>query len=193
MQGEVYTKGECKTLFKRLHDNWDDLNTVMRANPGVYQQWAWPRDPNNWKHKRADEVLEWACGFMANGDFWCGDHRELLEHVVSYLGGVVIRPRKDGDPVPVQQYILNRPIATNQTRFMGIALHEMRIALLLYQFQQDAEGREQSLALAEMIAFLYAPFFLQARIASAAPRLDRDFYVRLVQYRDLHAVDTLHY
>ena len=76
---------------------------------------------------------------------------------------------------------------------MGIALHEMRIALLLDQFQQHAEGREQSLALAKMIAFLYAPFFLQARIASAAPRLDRDFYVRLVQYRDLHAVDTLRY
>ena len=57
-RGEVYTKCECKTLFKRLYDNWDDLNTVMRANPGVYQQWAWPRDPNNWKHKRADEVLE---------------------------------------------------------------------------------------------------------------------------------------
>ena len=76
---------------------------------------------------------------------------------------------------------------------MGIPLHEVCIALLLDQFQQDAEGHEQSLALAEMIVRLYALFFLQACIASAAPRLDRDFYVRLVQCRDLHAVDTLRY
>ena len=130
---------------------------------------------------------------MVNGNFRRGDHRELLELVVVYLGGVVLRPRKNKDPKAVETYVLNRPIATNQTRFMGIALHELKIALLGPQFEQDAVGQEQTTALAEVLCLLYAPYFLQARLASAAPRLDRDLYVRLVQYRRLHDEGSLHY
>ena len=130
---------------------------------------------------------------MTSGDFRRGDHRELLELIVVYLGGVVLRPRKNKEPQPIVPYILSRPIATNQTRFMGIGNHELKIALLLNDFEQDEEGREQSLALAEIMMLLHAPYFLKARLATAAPRLDRDYYKDLLQYRDLHAPGSLRY
>ena len=192
-RGNNFTKGKDNALFKRLHNEWAVLEAWIEAHPGDYVRWDWPLDANSWKHKRGDEVLAWARTFMVNGNFRRGDHRELLELVVVYLGGVVLRPRKNKDPKAVETYVLNRPIATNQTRFMGIALHELKIALLGPQFEQDAVGQEQTTALAEVLCLLYAPYFLQARLASAAPRLDRDLYVRLVQYRRLHDEGSLHY
>ena len=51
------------------------------------------------------------------------------------------------------------PISTDQTRLMGIGIHKLNIALLPDQFEQDDEGREQSLALAEFLCLIHAPYF----------------------------------
>ena len=192
-RGDVFTKGKDNTLFKRLHNEWDNLYDWMRRNPGQYTTWEWPADPNDWKYIRAELVLSWAREFMISGDFRRGDHRELIELIVIYLAGIVMCPRKNKEPQPIVPYLLSRPIATNQTRFMGIGNHEMKIALLLDVFQQDEEGREQTLALAEIMVLLHAPYFLKARLASAAPRLDRDYYRDLVEYRSLHPAGSLRY
>ena len=55
------------------------------------------------------------------------------------------------------------------------------------------KGREQTLANAEVISLLHIPYFLQVRNAILAPRLDRDFYTQLVQYRNLHEEGSLRY
>ena len=57
--------------------------------------------------------------------------------------------------------------------------------MLLDHFEQDDEGKEQSRALAEFISLIHAPYFLQARLASATPRLEQDLYVRLCEYQGL--------
>ena len=42
--------------------------------------------------------------------------------------------------------------------------------------------------LAEFVCLLYVPYFLQTPLPAAAPRLDRDFYVDLEQYRVLYYI-----
>ena len=79
---------------------------------------------------------------MATDDIWRGDHRDALEHGVIYLGDIVIRSRKD--PESIIPYNLRQPIATNQTRFLNIAIHEMKMVLLIDQFEQDEEGRKEA-------------------------------------------------
>ena len=99
---------------------------------------------------------------MLNGTFRRGDYREFLELTVAYLGGVVLRPRSNGRP-PAIGFRMRKPGSANKTRFMGIGLHEFKIAMLQGQFAQTAAGRQQSKALCEYLALIHAPYYLQAR------------------------------
>ena len=45
-----------------------------------------------------------------------------------------------------------------------------------------------SIGPAEFVCLLYVPYFLQTSLPVAAPRLDRDFYVDLEQYRVLYYI-----
>ena len=76
---------------------------------------------------------------------------------------------------------------------MGTGIHELQIAMLQGPglFHQDEDGRTQSDALAEFIALIHAPYFLQARLATCAPRLDRDLWVDLQTYKSLFPDESL--
>ena len=73
-------------------------------------------------------ISEWGLEMMLNGSFRRGDHRELLELCVHFLGGVVVKQRQNGEIK--HGFSMRRPIATNQSRFMGTAIHELKIAML---------------------------------------------------------------
>ncbi len=133
-------------------------------------------------------MLEWARNMMIEGTFQRGDHREFLELTVVYLGGVVMRPRSNGRP-PAIGFKMQKPGSTNQTRSMGIALHEMKIGMMMMdrQYQQTALERRQSKALCEYLSLIYAPYFLQAQCAVSAPRLDLKLWLDLEEYKALFA------
>ena len=146
----------------------------------------WPDDVNDWKSRRAESVLALFREMMKSENFRRGDQRTFIELMVIYLSGIVLRPRKNQDPQPIVPYRLCRPIATNQTRFMGIGIHEMIIGLLKNQFRQDNEGDDQSQALCEILCLLHGPYSVQVRDAITAPRLDLEYYINLLKYRNLH-------
>ena len=127
-RGDEYIKSPENKLYKRLHDEWEQLLPIFTADPTVLVKWTYPADPDDWRCMKADTVLQWARHMMVHGSFRRGDHRELLELVVHYLGGVVLRPRATG--APVEGFKMRLPISTNQTRFMGTSIHEMKIAML---------------------------------------------------------------
>ena len=182
-RGADVPKAPENALFKRFHTAWP------RLNPNVRVVWTWPVNANDWRYLRANCVLLWARNMMLNGTFRRGDHREFLELAVIYLGGAVLRPRA-GRP-PVAGFRMRKPGSTNQTRFMGIGLHEFKIAMMQGQFGQTVVGRRQSQALAEYLALIHAPYFLQARLAIAAPRLDCDLWIDLHVYKRLYPVGSL--
>ena len=74
---------------------------------------------------------------------------------------------------------------------MGIALHELKIGMLQDHFVQTAVGREQSKALCEFLVLIHAMYFLQARSAISAPRLDRSLWLDLHAYKALYPAGSL--
>ena len=64
------------------------------------------------------------------------------------------------------------------------------LKIFLFNEQLDADVIEYDefddvKSLVEYIALLHVPYFLQSPLAVAAPRLDRDFWVNLCQYKNL--------
>ena len=51
-------------------------------------------------------------------------------------------------------------------------------------FEQDFSGYEATNSLAEFLALVHVPYFLQMRFASAAPRLDRDLWEDFHEYKN---------
>ena len=83
---------------------------------------------------------------------------------------------------------MRRPGVQNKTRFMHDAIYILKITLLQWQFRLPPQLGKEVVALAEVVCLLYMPYFLQTPLPAAAPRLDRDFYVDLVQYRVLYYI-----
>lgn len=121
---------------------------------------------------------------MVQGVFPREDYRELLELAVTYLGGQVVRPRQQGGLAV--GFRMRRPGAHNKTRFMYDGLYLLKIAMFLNQFILPGRLQAQVVALAEFVALLYVPYWLQSSLAVAAPRLDCAFWVDLKCYRDCH-------
>ena len=189
-RGNKYTKSDTNSLYKRLHTAWKILEPLIKSYPEQLLKWNVPAIPD-WRCDRADEVLAWSREMMLNGSFRRVDHRELLELCVQYLGGVVVKKLDNGDIK--EGFSMRRPIATNQSRFMGTAIHELKIAMVLKPgwFELDGDAAEETEAMAEFISLLWAPYFLQSRLASAAPRLDRDLWVDLQQYKACFLEDSM--
>ena len=61
----------------------------MRRNPLHYTRWVWPNDPQSWLFRKGKEILEWCQKMMEEGVFSREDYRELVELIVTYLGGEV--------------------------------------------------------------------------------------------------------
>ena len=83
---------------------------------------------------------------------------------------------------------MQRPGVHNKTRFMHDAIYILKITLLQWQSRLPPQLRREVVALAEFVCLLYVPYFLQTPLPVAPPRLDRDFYVDLEQYRVLYYI-----
>ena len=152
----------------------------------VYSQWTWPPDAPDWRYARATSVLKWANDHMELGT-WCReDYRELLELVVLFLGGAVKRVRNE--QVVVVEDVVRKPGACHRARFMASCLYLLKIVLFNEQLTADVidyDELEDAKILVEYIALLHVPYFLQSPLAIAAPRLDRDFWTSVCQYKQL--------
>ena len=55
----------------------------------------------------------------------------------------------------------------------------------------DEEAWEETEAMAEFIALVWVPYFLQARLGTAAARLDRQFLVDIQKWRGCYVFDSM--
>ena len=172
-RGDQYTKGSENSLYKRLIRDWPRISGIIQQQPERRLKWTPPADPNDWRNIQRAKVLVWAGQTMLNGSFRRGDHRVLLEKTVRYLVGDVIRKKEGGKIKHVSDTKEPKPISGNQSRFMGIGIDEVTIAMMMGPglFQMDDECKAQTESLAEMDALVWNPHFLQSHNAAAAPRL----------------------
>ena len=56
---------------------------------GQWTTWNWPRNHQDWKFQRGEQLLLLFHRWMTNNTFPREDYRELLELAVTYLGGQV--------------------------------------------------------------------------------------------------------
>ena len=87
----------------------------------------------------------------------------------------------------VGEEVVRQPGAIHRARFMASCLYLLKTSLYKEQLQADditAKELQDVEILAEYVALLYAPYFLQAPLAIAAPRNDRDFWVELNKYKE---------
>ena len=70
---------------------------------------------------------------------------------------------------------------------MGIALHEMKIGMMMMhlQYHKTASERRQSKELCEYLSLIHVPYFLHARCAVSAPQVDLKLWVDLEEYKAL--------
>ena len=151
--------------------------------------WKWPI--RGWRNGKANEVLLWGNERMERGTWVREDYRELLELVVIYLGGVVKRVRKNS-AVPIDVNI-RKSGAVHHARFMASSLYILKIAMYLHQddFGLTKQEKKEIDILAEFIALIYAPYFLQSPLAIDAPRLDRDLFNDLESYQQCFPLHSL--
>ena len=185
MRGE--TDAPEDPLFKKFKKVFGSINVSRRSS------WDWPNDPNDWRYTRASDVLEWACKHMSIATWPREDYRELIELVSIFLGGIVKRVH-GGVPVVIEPSI-RKPGVIHRARFMSSCLYLLKIYLYCDQFQflTDPEKIEHVKILAEYVALVHAPYFLQSPLAVSAPRQDRDFWVDIHNYQKCYKEGDVQY
>ena len=96
----------------------------------------------------------------------------------------VRRPRLHGQPT--LGFFMRKPGALHHARFLASCLYLMKMAMLrdvLPAGILTPRMKEKVIEVAEYIALFHAPHFLQARIASVAPRLDLELWQLMSIYR----------
>ena len=78
---------------------------------------------------------------------------------------------------------MRKPGAFHHARFMSKSLYILKIAMFKDQFTLTNRGRLDIVSLAEFIALIYGPYFLQSALAIDAPRNDRDLWVNMLSYQ----------
>ena len=162
-------------MFKAFREGFSSIDVERRA------PWEWPNDPNDWRHSRASDVLEWAHKHMEIATWPREDYRELIELVSLFLGGVTKRVHKEV-AVTVDPYI-RKPGGHHQARFMASCLYLLKIYLFRHEFETEPEQLEHVKILAEYVALVHTPYFLKSPLAVSAPRQDRDFWVDIHKYQ----------
>ena len=78
---------------------------------------------------------------------------------------------------------------------MGIAINELTIASLLGPgiFELNKDVMEQTKAIAEFCLLLWKPYFLESRVAPAAPQNDLNLWVDLQYHQACFEPDSLQY
>ena len=172
-------------LFKRFKEKFGFLDLSSR------KVWKWPSRGR--RYEKANQVLQWGDRTMQQRTWDREDYRELLELVVIYLGGVVKRIRKNS-AVPIDVHI-RKPGAVHHARFMASSLYILKISMYLHQDDFGLKEKEKNEVdiLAEFIALIYVPYFLQSLMAINAPRLDRDLFNDLESYQQSFSLNSLQF
>lgn len=169
------SKGPDDTLFKDFKNFFSFIEVTK------WSIWTRPNSIRDWRCRRADEVLVWANEHMENTTWPREDYRELLELVVTYLGGSVKRVHRG--EITVQPFQVRKPGAVHRARFMASCLYLLKICLYRDQFVTDEQNIQDALILGEYIALIHAPYFLKSPLAISAPRHDRDLWIDLNNYK----------
>lgn len=180
--------GPDDKLFKKFKEVFPTLSIDERM------LWVWPVDTNSWRYEKAFDVLIWADEHMELATWAREDYRELLELVVLFLGGQVKRVRNE--KVQEVQDFVRKPGAIHRARFMASCLYILKICMYRGQLDADVldgDAYEKIQVLAEYIALLHVPYFLQTPLAASAPRLDRNFWNDLNEYQECFLVDDVQY
>ena len=184
------SKGPEDGLFKRFKKLFPSLDRDRQQ----YSTWKGPVNPSDWRSTKAATVLQWANNHMELGTWSREDYRELLELVVIFLGGVTKRVRNN-QVVEVED-VIRLPGACHRARFMASCLYLLKIYLFNKQLDADLldyDELDDIEILVEYIALIHVPYFLQCPLAVAAPRLDRDFWVDVCQYKKLFHPESKQY
>ena len=58
-------------------------------------------------------------------------------------------------------FTMRKPMSTNQSRFMGTAIHEVKFGMVVQPgwFELDGKGTKETEAMAEYISLIWAPYF----------------------------------
>ena len=81
---------------------------------------------------------------------------------------------------------MRKPGALHHARFLASCLYILKMAMLrdvLPAGVLTPKMKEEVIVVAEYIALFHAPHFLQAQIASAAPRLDLEMWQFMSSYQ----------
>lgn len=175
------TKGPTDPLFQSFKKKY---SFIPRDD---IRKWKWPHEknmkPQNFLVYKASSVLEWAEDHLLKGSFGRDDYRELGELAVHYLGGTVVRPRKRGQPS--FGFTMRKPGALHHARFLASALYLVKLAMLLDVLPPDMVDPTEETEIERMAQFIcifYMPYFLQARLSTAAPAQDLNLWIDMKVY-----------
>ena len=97
----------------------------------------------------------------------------------------VRRRHADGN-IYDHRWHMQRPGAVSHTRFMAKAIYLMKIYMTRAQLPRNVlllREHQQVERIATFVFFLYAKYFLQAMIPSAAPRLDLELWQNVHRFQ----------
>ena len=86
---------------------------------------------------------------------------------------------------PIVGFTMRKPGAVHHARFLASCLYLMKIFMLADVLPPGVltpNMRSEVDQIAEYIALFHAPHFLQARMSTAAPRLDLELWTDMCQY-----------
>ena len=185
------TKSPEEKLFKHFKKNFHLIDTRD------IQQFKWEGDkdspvgPFKLSSELALSVKAWAEDCCLNGSFPREDYRELLELVTHVLGGVIRRRSTTNKNMPprVVGFQMEQPGAFHHARFMAKAIYYVKMYMVLPQLNANAlvtaEQATQVERMSRYIILLYARYFLQTALTSAAPNLDLTFWRNVMRYRTI--------
>ena len=153
-------------LFRRLKSEWNSL-TINYMELKKFDHSC----SSSLLVKRAQVMLAWAEAHLSDGTWPRCDYKELLELVITWLGG------------SVPSFTLKYPGADHHARWLSKAIYYMKLALLIGQFPMDQKEQQEVLVIAEFVALFYAKGFFKSPLASAAPKTDLEFMSGILQYR----------
>ena len=119
----------------------------------------------------------------------------FTEYIPSQCHFIYIFPNRY-QQVQVVEDVVRKPGAIHRARFMASCLYLLKIFLYREQLDADDITYEELCDVeifAEYVALLHAPYFLQTPLATAAPRIDREFWVNVNNYQALFNFNEIEY
>ena len=180
------TIGPTDRLFERFREVFPGMQFDVKQ----LRLWDWPDQarPHTFLVARALEVRNFLCQHLLDDKFGRDDYRELCELIIKYLGGQVIRPRRrpgaQGD-----DFVMRAPGALHHARFLASCLYIMKLVMLSGVTPRGLLTPNMLVNLKQMalyISLFHGPWFLQARVAAIAPRLDLELWNHMKVFHDIN-------